>query len=54
MGGNKGGRDQKGQVDLDLDLWSTLIQGRDLKVVPPPTTTTTTTTTTTKTTLTVL
>ncbi len=35
-------REQKGQVDLDLDLRSTLIQGRDLKVVPPPTTTTTT------------
>ncbi len=28
-------REQKGQVDLDLDLRSTLIQGRDLKVVPP-------------------
>ncbi len=33
-GWEKRGREQKGQVDLDLDLRSTLIQGRDLKVVP--------------------
>ncbi len=33
-------REQKGQVDLDLELRSSLIKGRDLKVVPPNTTTT--------------